>query len=49
MWVESAGPGHGSTFHFTIRFQQADRFTTLKTGWSYATAVIGSYFHRTLM
>jgi signal transduction histidine kinase/DNA-binding response OmpR family regulator len=24
MWVESAGPGHGSTFHFTIRFQQAD-------------------------
>src|SRR5262249_60407539 len=24
MWVESAGPGHGSTFHFTIRFQRAD-------------------------
>jgi CheY-like chemotaxis protein len=24
MWVESAGPGHGSIFHFTIRFQQAD-------------------------
>jgi signal transduction histidine kinase/CheY-like chemotaxis protein len=23
-WVESAGPGHGSTFHFTIRFQRAD-------------------------
>ena len=24
MWVESAGPGHGSTFHFTIRCQRAD-------------------------
>jgi CheY-like chemotaxis protein len=24
MWVESAGPGHGSTFHFTIRCQPAD-------------------------
>jgi signal transduction histidine kinase/CheY-like chemotaxis protein/HAMP domain-containing protein len=24
MWVESAGPGHGSTFHFTIRGQRAD-------------------------
>jgi signal transduction histidine kinase/DNA-binding response OmpR family regulator len=24
MLVESAGPGHGSTFHFTIRFQSAD-------------------------
>jgi CheY-like chemotaxis protein len=24
MWVESAGPGHGSTFHFTIRGQHAD-------------------------
>jgi signal transduction histidine kinase/DNA-binding response OmpR family regulator len=23
MWVESAGPGHGSTFHFTIRSQRA--------------------------
>jgi signal transduction histidine kinase/DNA-binding response OmpR family regulator len=24
MWVESAGPGHGSTFHFTTRCQRAD-------------------------
>jgi signal transduction histidine kinase/CheY-like chemotaxis protein len=24
MWVESAGPGHGSTFHFTIAYQHAD-------------------------
>jgi signal transduction histidine kinase/DNA-binding response OmpR family regulator/methyl-accepting chemotaxis protein len=24
MWVESAGPGHGSTFRFTIRGQRAD-------------------------
>jgi signal transduction histidine kinase/CheY-like chemotaxis protein len=24
MWVESAGPGHGSTFHFTIRGERAD-------------------------
>ena len=24
MWVESAGPGHGSTFHFTIRGECAD-------------------------
>src|SRR6516165_11806181 len=24
MWVESAGPGHGSTFRFTIRGQPAD-------------------------
>jgi signal transduction histidine kinase/CheY-like chemotaxis protein len=24
MWVESAGPGHGSTFHFTIPCQRAD-------------------------
>src|SRR6516165_10623152 len=24
MWVESAGPGHGSTFSFTIRGQRAD-------------------------
>jgi signal transduction histidine kinase/CheY-like chemotaxis protein/HAMP domain-containing protein len=24
MWVESAGPGHGSAFHFTIRCQRAD-------------------------
>jgi signal transduction histidine kinase/DNA-binding response OmpR family regulator len=24
MWVESAGPGQGSTFHFTIRCQRAD-------------------------
>jgi CheY-like chemotaxis protein len=24
MWVESAGPGHGSTFHFTIRGEHAD-------------------------
>ena len=24
MWVESAGPGYGSTFHFTIRWQRAD-------------------------
>ena len=24
MWVESAGPGRGSTFHFTIHFQRAD-------------------------
>jgi signal transduction histidine kinase/DNA-binding response OmpR family regulator len=24
MWVESAGPGHGSTFHFTIRVERAD-------------------------
>ena len=24
MWVESAGPGHGSTFYFTIRFQRGD-------------------------
>ena len=24
MWVESAGPGHGSTFHFTIPGQRAD-------------------------
>jgi signal transduction histidine kinase/DNA-binding response OmpR family regulator len=24
MWVESAGPGHGSTFHFTIRGDRAD-------------------------
>jgi signal transduction histidine kinase/CheY-like chemotaxis protein/methyl-accepting chemotaxis protein len=24
MWVESAGPGHGSTFHFTIRAERAD-------------------------
>jgi adenylate cyclase len=24
MWVESAGPGHGSTFHFTIRCQRAE-------------------------
>jgi signal transduction histidine kinase/DNA-binding response OmpR family regulator len=24
MWVESAGPGQGSTFHFTIRCQPAD-------------------------
>jgi signal transduction histidine kinase/DNA-binding response OmpR family regulator len=24
MWVESAGPGHGSTFHFTIHCQPAD-------------------------
>jgi signal transduction histidine kinase/CheY-like chemotaxis protein len=23
MWVESEGPGHGSTFHFTIRSQRA--------------------------
>jgi signal transduction histidine kinase/DNA-binding response OmpR family regulator len=24
MWVESAGPGHGSTFHFAIRGERAD-------------------------
>jgi signal transduction histidine kinase/DNA-binding response OmpR family regulator len=24
MWVESAGPGHGSTFHFTIRGERVD-------------------------
>jgi signal transduction histidine kinase/DNA-binding response OmpR family regulator len=24
MWAESAGPGHGSTFHFTIRCERAD-------------------------
>src|SRR5262249_18017834 len=24
MWVESAGSGHGSTFHFTIRCERAD-------------------------
>jgi signal transduction histidine kinase/DNA-binding response OmpR family regulator len=24
MWVESAGPGHGSIFHFTIRGERAD-------------------------
>jgi CheY-like chemotaxis protein len=24
MWVESAGPGHGSTFHFTIRGERAE-------------------------
>ncbi|MDH2386285.1 response regulator [Bradyrhizobium sp. CER78] len=24
MWVEGAGPGHGSTFHFTISFQRTD-------------------------
>ena len=24
MWVEGAGPGHGTTFHFTISFQRAD-------------------------
>ena len=24
MWVESAGPGHGSTLHFTIRGERAD-------------------------
>jgi CheY-like chemotaxis protein len=24
MWVEGAGAGHGSTFHFTISFQRAD-------------------------
>ena len=24
MWVESVGPGHGSTFHFTIRARRAD-------------------------